>query len=81
MRKHEYVAKEITDEQVVSLLKKAVDNVTNWNSTSKSFKDKTRKEVFYEYGKEPFTYESKCILVKEFMEYMKFKKRGEEIEI
>ena len=81
MRKHEYVARAITDEQVVALIRKVEEKFNNWSRCSRSYKDKTVKDVFYELRKEKFTYEEKCILCKEFSEYIKFKKKGEDIEI
>jgi len=85
MRKHEYVAQEITDEQVVSLIrkveKKGENSQIDWSRCSRSFKDKTVKDVYYALNKEKFTYEEKCILVKEFIEFIKFTKKGKDIVI
>ena len=81
MRKHEYVAREITDEQVVSLIRKVEEKFNDWTRCSRSYKDKTVKDVYYELRKETFTFDEKCILCKEFIEYIKFKGKGKEIEI
>lgn len=81
MRRHEYVAKEITDEQVVSLIKKVEEKGTDWNRGSRNFKDKKVKDVFYDLQKTEFSYEEKCIAVKEFFNFITFKGKGKEIEI